>query len=225
MALQLAGPFYKKYPVVPFRKLPASVNKGFQVLFHSPPGVLFTFPSQYYFTIGHQVVFRLGGWSPRLPTGFLVSRGTLDTAMWISISCTGLSPSLAGFPKTVLLSKFNQLCSPQPRNKQAYHGLASSAFARRYLGNHYCFLFLPLLRCFSSRRFPSHSYVLAMRWLRFAQPGFPIRIPTAQRLYASPRGFSQLSASFIGSWCQGIHPLPLFAWPTFPHYGHNGFGF
>ena len=31
-------------------------------------------------TIGRQGVFRLGGWSPRLPTGFLVSRGTLDTA-------------------------------------------------------------------------------------------------------------------------------------------------
>ena len=28
--------------------------------------------------IGHQGVFSLGGWSPRLPTGFLVSRGTLD---------------------------------------------------------------------------------------------------------------------------------------------------
>ena len=28
--------------------LPLLVNTGFQVLFHSPPGVLFTFPSQYY---------------------------------------------------------------------------------------------------------------------------------------------------------------------------------
>ena len=27
--------------------LPQLVNTGFQVLFHSPPGVLFTFPSQY----------------------------------------------------------------------------------------------------------------------------------------------------------------------------------
>ena len=53
------------------------VNTRFQVLFHSPPGVLFTFPSQYCSTIGHQVVFRLGGWSPRLPTGFHVSGGTL----------------------------------------------------------------------------------------------------------------------------------------------------
>ena len=31
-----------------FKELPQLVNTGFQVLFHSPPGVLFTFPSQYY---------------------------------------------------------------------------------------------------------------------------------------------------------------------------------
>ena len=58
--------------------LPLLVNIEFQVLFHSPPGVLFTFPSQYCCAIGHRGVFRLGGWSPRLPTRFLVSRGTLD---------------------------------------------------------------------------------------------------------------------------------------------------
>ena len=56
------------------------VGTRFQVLFHSPPGVLFTFPSRYCSSIGHQVVFRLGGWSPRLPTGFHVSGGTLDPA-------------------------------------------------------------------------------------------------------------------------------------------------
>ena len=75
------------------------VNTEFQVLFHSPPGVLFTFPSQYYFTIGHQGVFRLGGWSPRLPIGFLVSGGTLDTAMSKSFSPTGLLPTMATLPK------------------------------------------------------------------------------------------------------------------------------
>ena len=31
-----------------FEVLPPLVNTGFQVLFHSPPGVLFTFPSRYY---------------------------------------------------------------------------------------------------------------------------------------------------------------------------------
>ena len=54
------------------------VSTRFQVLFHSPSGVLFTFPSRYWFTIGRQVVFSLGRWSSRLPTGFHVSRGTLD---------------------------------------------------------------------------------------------------------------------------------------------------
>ena len=53
------------------------VNIGFQVLFHSPPGVLFTFPSRYYSTIGHRLVFRLGGWAPRLHTKFLVLGATL----------------------------------------------------------------------------------------------------------------------------------------------------
>ena len=44
----------------------------FQVLFHSPPGVRFTFPSRYLCAIGHRRVFRLGGWSPLLRTGFHV---------------------------------------------------------------------------------------------------------------------------------------------------------
>ena len=60
------------------------VGIWFQVLFHSPPGVLFTFPSRYCFTIGHQVVFSLGRWSSLLPTRFHVSRGTLDQNLWSS---------------------------------------------------------------------------------------------------------------------------------------------
>ena len=127
------------------------VSTRFQVLFHSPPGVLFTFPSQYCFTIGHWGVFRLGGWSPRLPTRFLVSRGTLDPARCFKISSTGLSPSLAGFPKTVRLSLRNANRSPQPRRTRSF-GLASFPFARRYLGNRVFFLLLLLLRCFSSQR-------------------------------------------------------------------------
>ena len=74
------------------------VNIRFQVLFHSPPGVLFTFPSQYCSTIGHQVVFRLGEWSPRLLCGFLVPADTLDTAHCVTVSPKGLSPSLVAFP-------------------------------------------------------------------------------------------------------------------------------
>ena len=52
----------------------------------SVPGVLFTFPSQYFSTIGHQVVFRLGGWSPHLLCGFHVSADTLDTVSPVQFS-------------------------------------------------------------------------------------------------------------------------------------------
>ena len=82
-----------------FNVLCLLVSTRFQVLFHSPPGVLFTFPSRYCSSIGHQVVFWLGGWSPRLPTGFLVSRGTLDPATFTSFSTTWLSHSLTGLPR------------------------------------------------------------------------------------------------------------------------------
>ena len=66
----------KGTPSHPKRVLRLLVGARFQVLFHSPPGVLFTFPSRYWFAIGHWRVLRLGGWSPLLPTGFHVSGGT-----------------------------------------------------------------------------------------------------------------------------------------------------
>ena len=75
------------------------VNIGFQVLFHSPPGVLFTFPSRYCSTIGHQVVFSLMGWSPLVHTRFHVPRITPDTTSLALLLITGLSPSLVSFPK------------------------------------------------------------------------------------------------------------------------------
>ena len=54
------------------------VDIRFQKLFTPLAGVLFTFPSRYWFTIGYQVVFSLGRWSSRFPTGFLVSRCTQE---------------------------------------------------------------------------------------------------------------------------------------------------
>ena len=72
-----------------FNVLCLLVSTRFQVLFHSPPGVLFTFPSRYCSSIGHQVVFRLGWWSTRFPTGFLVSCGTLDPHGYHSLFAYG----------------------------------------------------------------------------------------------------------------------------------------
>src|SRR3990167_11482176 len=56
------------------------VGTRFQSLFTPLDGVLFTFPSRYWFAIGHQGVFSLAGWSPPIPTGLHGSRGPWDTA-------------------------------------------------------------------------------------------------------------------------------------------------
>ena len=56
------------------------VGIRFQVLFTPLAGVLFTFPSRYWFTIGRLLVFSLAKWSSRIPAGFLVPRGTQGTA-------------------------------------------------------------------------------------------------------------------------------------------------
>src|SRR5688572_16757733 len=49
---------------------------GFRFYFTPLTGVLFTVPSRYLSTIGHQLVFSLGGWSLRIQTGFHVSGPT-----------------------------------------------------------------------------------------------------------------------------------------------------
>ena len=58
--------------------LPQLVNTGFQVLFHSPPGVLFTFPSQYYALSVTKEYLALGGGPPDFPQG-----STCLAVLWI----------------------------------------------------------------------------------------------------------------------------------------------
>ncbi len=139
------------------------VSTRFQVLFHSPPGVLFTFPSRYYFTIGHQVVFSLTGWSPLVHTRFHVPRATLDTTSLTYLSYTGLSPSMVCFPKTFLLDLLDRLCSPNPKSITTL-SLGSSYFARHYSRNRVFFLFLWVLRCFSSPR-SLHIHYFTHVWI------------------------------------------------------------
>ena len=53
--------------------LPLLVNIGFQVLFHSPPGVLFTFPSRYYSLSVIRSYLALGDGPPSFPPNFSCS--------------------------------------------------------------------------------------------------------------------------------------------------------
>src|SRR5580704_15131241 len=82
----------------------------FQDLFHSPPGVLFAFPSRYLFTIGQSRVFSLGGWSPHLQTGFLVSRLTRRYPIYFVFRLRGYHPFLPIFPDGS--AKHNKLLIP-----------------------------------------------------------------------------------------------------------------
>ena len=75
------------------------VGARFQALFHSPLGVLFTFPSRYWFAIGHRRVLSLGGWSPQIHTGFHVSGITRDPSLGPAVlRVRGSHPVSPGFP-------------------------------------------------------------------------------------------------------------------------------
>ena len=76
-------------------------------------------------------------------------RGTRDTVSPIRLSLTGLLPSLIGLSRPVQLS-FSVLCDSPTTPTASAIGLGSFRFARRYSGNRFFFLFLRLLRCFSS---------------------------------------------------------------------------
>src|SRR5512135_1205800 len=86
---------YTKGTPSPLAGLRLFVCMRFQDLFHSPPGVLFAFPSRYLFTIGRLRVFSLGGWSPHVQTGFHVPRPTCSApSTTAGFFHTGLSPSM-----------------------------------------------------------------------------------------------------------------------------------
>ena len=82
-----------------YKVLPQFVNTGFQVLFHSPPGVLFTFPSQYYALSVTKEYLALGGGPPDFPQG-----STCLVVLWILLSWSGFHvrgfhPLWLAFPK------------------------------------------------------------------------------------------------------------------------------
>ena len=106
----------------------------FRFCFTPLNGVLFTFPSRYLFTIGHRRVFSLGGWAPRIQTGFHVSRPTRDTRgppsafAYRAVTFCG-----AAFQKLPLAS--DGPCAGPATPECKHSGLGCSAFARHYSRN------------------------------------------------------------------------------------------
>ena len=102
--------------------VPQLVNTGFQVLFHSPPGVLFTVPSQYYaLSVTKEYLALRGG--PRM-----FSQGSTCLAvLWILLDyfgfrVRGFHSLWPAFPKPFYYPLLS-CCSPNPRMHALWFGL------------------------------------------------------------------------------------------------------
>jgi hypothetical protein len=131
-------------------------------------------------------------------------------------SPTGLSPSSVGLPipfgsqphlqRTTGRSSHAGPTTPPPQRLPpcTVRVWASAPFAHHYLGPRGCFLFLGVLRCFTSPGSPHQPMDSAGDTPASPGVGCPIRRSAAHSLLTAPRGFSQSPTSFIGPWRQGI---------------------
>ena len=125
----------------------------------------------------------------------------------MSLSCLRLRdfhPLRCGFPAASADNPASLLTVLQPRHCRNSAGLGCCAFARHYLRNHFCFLFLRVLRCFSSPGSPGTWYHACR-----GQAGCPIRKSVLKRVFAPGHGLSQLVTSFVASESQGILHVPF----------------
>lgn len=212
------------------RLLRLLVGARFQALFHSPLGVLFTFPSRYWFAIGHRRVFSLGGWSPLLPTGFHVPGGTrVPPTEAARVRVRGSHPVPPAFPgrsASAPLSDSAHGLRPVDRRSRNPHAATPSSYELAWVwagpvslaatpgisvdfsSSGYLDVSVPPVA--SSRPIGSGAGSQAWPWL-----GFPIREPPDRRPFAPPRGLSQLAAPFVDFLCQGIRRAPLTSSRTF----------
>ena len=102
-------------------------------------------------------------------------------------------PSAVRTPKVLLLSVW-----PLPRSLATTCGISVDFFSSPYLD--------VSVQAVTFMQLCIHCMMTGL-----IQPGFPIRKSTDQSLLSTPRGLSQIAASFVGSWCQGILLAPFVA--------------
>ena len=140
------------------------------------------------------------------------------------ITTTGLSPSTVRHPNLFVYTPAPHFDGPaepsrkgpQPRTCNPCrvshtYGLAPSAFARHYSRNHFCFLFLQVLRCFTSLRSLQPAYVFSRRSHDLeSRAGFPhseilvstsgYRLHQAYRRFPRPSSAPVAKASTMRPW-------------------------
>ena len=118
-----------------------------------------------------------------------MSRPTLDPAMSTRLSLTGLSPSLAGFPKTVLLSSLNQFRGPNPSMHARWFGLFR--FRSPLLSESHVVFSSSGYLDVSVHRVPFLNLWIGLRILEVSSSGFPhSEISGSMGICPSPKLFA-----------------------------------
>ncbi len=105
---------YAKGTPSPPKGLRQVVGVWFQVLLTPLNGVLFTIQSPYWFAIGRQRVFSLGGWSPQFHAGFHETDATLEHLPFFRRNLQDFHLLWFAFPDDSILARKRHWC-PQPR--------------------------------------------------------------------------------------------------------------
>ena len=175
------------------------VSIGFQVLFHSPPGVLFTVPSRYYTLSVTRSYLALADGPAMFPPDF-----SCPVVLWIPPATLSFKVQdsyflWSNFP---VVFPYNHVCLPRSFTPSyiSILGLGSFPFAHHYSGNR--------LFSFSSSGYLDVSVPLvpfsltiysSMDTVALPTVSSLIRISTDQKSFALPRSFSQLVTSFFGA--------------------------
>ena len=180
------------------------VDTEFQVLFHSLSGFLSPFPRGTSSLSVAGLYLALSGGPDRFAQGFTCT--VLLGILTDKTSSTYAAITLYGLDFHPILGLYFAFASvPLPSaDKSAEFGLFW--FRSPLLPESYHFLFLGLLRCFTSPGIAMQSYLLGLH-----SQGFPIRKSNFQRLIAAQVGLSQLTTSFIAIRHLGIHSVPFAA--------------
>ena len=141
-------------------------------------------------------------YSPRIPR---VPGYSGNPTLTCPFTRTGLSPLSSTL--SIVCSAYDRFnySAPHPHNAVTSWVWARTSSIASTKVFTCCFLFLRLLRCFSS----PGSLLSLERWYAVNVPGCPIQISADQCLFATPRSFSQLITSFFASWSLGIRHPPL----------------
>ena len=118
-----------------------------------------------------------------------MSRPTLDPAVSAQVSCTGLSPSPAGFPKTIPLPAKDHVRSPNPRVHAPWFGLFR--FRSPLLTESHVVFSSSGYLDVSVHRVPLHTLWIGVRMLEVCSSRFPhSEISGSMGICPSPKLFA-----------------------------------